>query len=58
MSPGTLRIWTNARMMAIFTSIAISEFNTEESIATPCSVKAKGKYFESCPRFKVAILRP
>ena len=30
--------------MEIFTSIAISLFSTVLNIATPCSVKAKGKY--------------
>jgi hypothetical protein len=31
---------TNARMMAMLTSIARSLFRTLESMATPCSVKA------------------
>jgi hypothetical protein len=29
-------------MMAMFTMIALSEFNIPESIATPCSVKQMG----------------
>lgn len=46
-----------ALIMRIFTSIAVSDFNTLLSIATPFSVKAKGIYFIFCPRpaFKVAI---
>ena len=35
--------------MAIFIFIAFSDFKTPESIATPCSVKAKGKYFVCFP---------
>ena len=37
-----LRIATNARIMAIFTCMAVSLRKTLESIATPCSVKANG----------------
>jgi len=35
---------TKARMMAILTRMARSLLRTEESIATPCSVNAKGRY--------------
>ena len=34
------RSFTNARMIAMFTFTARSLFNTLDSIATPCSVKA------------------
>ena len=39
----------------MLTCTAVSLFNTDESIAQPCSVKAKGKYFifEPLPVFKV-----
>mgnify|MGYP001823768846 CR=1 FL=1 len=47
--------WTKALMIAIFTSIARSLFSTDDNIATPCSVKAKGRYFECWPRFKVTF---
>jgi hypothetical protein len=33
---------TKVRIIAIFTSIAFFEFNTQESIATPYSLKTKG----------------
>jgi len=33
-------------LIEMFTSIARSLFRTEDSIATPCSVNAKGEYFE------------
>ncbi len=36
------RTRTNARMMAMLAVIATSLFNKPDSIATPCSVKAKG----------------
>jgi len=36
------RTWTKARIMAMFASMAISLRSTPESIAMPCSVKAKG----------------
>jgi len=36
----------------MFTCIAVSLFNTLASIATPCSVKAKGKYLLCSPLFK------
>jgi DNA transformation protein len=43
--------------MAIFTWTARGLLRTPESIATPCSVKAKGEYIRCFPRpvFKVAI---
>ena len=41
--------------MAILTWIARSEFKIPDNIATPCSVKAKGRYFECSPLFKVAF---
>jgi len=44
----------NAGTMAMFMSIALSEFSTEASIDTPCSVKAKGIYLVP-PLFEVAI---
>ena len=34
--------WTKARMMAMLAAIATSLFSKPESMATPCSVKAKG----------------
>jgi hypothetical protein len=37
------------------TWIAFSLFNTLDNMATPCSVKADGKYFECSPLFKVTI---
>ena len=46
---------TKARMMAMFTSIACSLFKTLESIATPCSVNACGRYRRPpCPELEVA----
>ena len=36
------RTWTKARIMAMLAAIATSLFSKPESIATPCSVKAKG----------------
>ena len=39
----------------MLTWIAQSLLRTLESIATHCSVKAKGIYFECCPLFKVTI---
>jgi hypothetical protein len=36
----TLRIRTNVLMISMFTATARSVDNTEESIATPCSVNA------------------
>ena len=36
-------------MMAMLTLIADSLFRTEDSIATPCSVKAKERYFVCFP---------
>ena len=47
---------TKARMMPIFACMAVSLFNTDDSIATPSSVKAKGLYLAFVPRldlFKV-----
>jgi len=38
------RILVNILMIWIFTRIAVSLFKTEESMATPCSVNAIGKY--------------
>ena len=35
---------TKVLIIAIFTSIAFFEFNTEDNMATPCSVNAKGIY--------------
>lgn len=35
------RSWTNVRIIVIFTSMARLLRNTEESIATPCSVKSE-----------------
>ncbi len=40
-------------MIWIFTWMALLLFKMLESIATPCSVNAQGKYFECCPLFKV-----
>jgi hypothetical protein len=40
MGSDILRNWTKARMIATFTSMARSLWSTEESMATPCSVKA------------------
>ena len=46
---------TNARMMAMFTSIACSLLSTVDSIATPCSVKARGRWRRPpCPVLEVA----
>jgi hypothetical protein len=44
-------------MIFLFISIAVSEFNTLLSMATPSSVNAKGKYFMllPLPLFKVTI---
>ena len=39
----TRRRETKARMIVMLTSIATSLFNTPESIANPCSVKACGR---------------
>jgi hypothetical protein len=41
------RSFTNARMISMFTAIALALFKTLDSIATPCSVNAR-----------VAFLRP
>ena len=46
---------TNARMISIFTFTACGLRRTLDSIATPCSVKARGKYLECSPLFKVPI---
>jgi hypothetical protein len=35
-----IMLFTKARMIAIFTCMALSLLSTVESIATPCSVKA------------------
>ena len=50
------RTATKARIIPLFISIAGLEFKTLLSIATPSSVKAKGRYFILLPRplFKVA----
>ena len=40
----SIRICTNARIMAILTSMAQSLFKTLESMATPCSVKTIGGF--------------
>ncbi len=47
------RTRTNARMMAMLACIAVSLRNTEDSIATPCSVNTKGLYltFDPLPVF-------
>jgi hypothetical protein len=47
----------DARMMAMLTWMARLLRRTLESMATPCSVKANGRYFRCCPRpsFKVTI---
>lgn len=46
---------TKARMIAMLTSIACSLFNTLESIATPCSVNAYGRYRRPPrPMFEIA----
>ena len=45
---------TNARMISIFTRIARGLFSTLESIATPCSVNAKGEYLRP-PQLEVTI---
>ena len=37
------RIFTNVLMISIFTKAALSLFYTLDSIATPCSVKTRGK---------------
>jgi len=42
-------------MMAMLIVMARSEFKTDDSIATPCSVNANGKYFKCWPLFKVTI---
>src|SRR5437588_11133640 len=49
------RSWTNVRMIAMFTCTARELRRTLESIATPCSVKAKGRYLTFWPRFKVTF---
>lgn len=48
-----LRNAANVRIMAMLVSIARGLFNMPESMATPCSVKAKGRYLVCSPRFKV-----
>jgi hypothetical protein len=45
-----------ALIIEIFTSIALSEFKTELSMATPCSVKAKGAYYVPPLLFEVLKL--
>jgi hypothetical protein len=40
--------------MAILTRMAFSEFNTLESMDTPCPVKSNGAYFGCWPLFKDA----
>jgi hypothetical protein len=40
-------------MMAMFTLMAVSLFRTDESIAIPCSVNVKDRYFECFP-FRLA----
>ena len=37
-------IWTNARIIAMFARIAISLCKRPDSIATPCSVNARGSF--------------
>ena len=49
------RSLVNALMISILTPMALSLLSTLDSMATPCSVNAKGKYFECCPLFKVTI---
>ena len=46
---------TNTRMMAMLTSMARSLLRTLDSIATPCSVNAKGKYLEYRPGSKITF---
>ena len=43
------RTWTKTRMMAMLACMAVSLRKTEDSMATPCSVKAKGGYFGYLP---------
>ena len=52
------RMKTKVRMIAMFTSIAFSLERTVESIATPCSEKANGRYFGNLPipAYKVLFL--
>jgi hypothetical protein len=45
----------NGASWSIFTSIARSLFSTDDNMATPCSVKAKGRYLECWPRFKITF---
>ena len=49
----TSRNFTNDLIIAIFTCTARGLPKTPESIAIPCSVKAKGRYLECSPLFKV-----
>src|SRR5262249_35507156 len=53
--PAMPRNRTNARMISTLTSTARLLRNTLDSIATPCSVKANGRYFRwrPRPRFKI-----
>src|SRR5437667_6582643 len=48
---------TNARMISMFTRTARSLFSTLDSMATPCSVKAYGRYRRP-PQLEVPILEP
>jgi len=50
-----LRRRTKARMISILTLMALSLFNTLDSINIPCSVKAYGRYLMCSPLFKVTI---
>ena len=52
------RISTKASIILIETSMAMLLFNTEESIATPCSVNTNGKYLRPPFPFEVANCDP
>ena len=42
------RIFANTRMTWIFTAMALSLFNTQDSMVIPCSVKQNGAYRSPC----------